>query len=111
MNQILREQFVRMYKQPILKEVRESFVQRYQGVAFPPIPGSLTPKTTEPQPRDSGQEQILLQGEDDIGSLITSTDIVGASLFEGDGKDKANPGSERELLDLDLVKQSKYFFA
>ena len=38
LNVILREQFVRLHSQPLLEELRESFVKRYPEVIFPEIP-------------------------------------------------------------------------
>ena len=38
MNRLLREEFVKLYSQPILENFLESLVIRYPGVSFPPIP-------------------------------------------------------------------------
>lgn len=38
MNASLREQFIELYSQPILEELRESLVMRFPNVTFPPVP-------------------------------------------------------------------------
>jgi DNA-directed RNA polymerase len=38
MNESLREQFVRLYSQPILEDLHESLSMRYPSVRFPPVP-------------------------------------------------------------------------
>eukprot|EP00743_Colponemidia_sp_Colp-15_P004738 GILK01005103.1.p1 GENE.GILK01005103.1~~GILK01005103.1.p1 ORF type:complete len:1028 (-),score=159.11 GILK01005103.1:222-3236(-) len=38
MNKVLREQFIHLHSQPLLEELRESFVQRFPDVDFPPLP-------------------------------------------------------------------------
>ena len=38
MNEMLRDQFVNLYSQPILEDFLESLVIRYPDVSFPPIP-------------------------------------------------------------------------
>lgn len=38
MNHLLREQFVKLYSQPILENFLESLVIRYPSLTFPPIP-------------------------------------------------------------------------
>ena len=38
MNQLLREQFVKLYSQPILENFLESLVIRYPDLSFPKIP-------------------------------------------------------------------------
>jgi len=38
MNEILRDQFIRLHSQPLLEELKESFERRFPGVVFPPIP-------------------------------------------------------------------------
>ena len=38
MNQMLREQFVKLYSQPILENFLESLVIRYPDLTFPKIP-------------------------------------------------------------------------
>ena len=38
MNESLRDQFISLYSQPILEDLRESFCVRYPGIVFPPLP-------------------------------------------------------------------------
>jgi DNA-directed RNA polymerase 1, mitochondrial len=38
MNELLRDQFVKLYSQPILENFLESLVIRYPDVSFPPVP-------------------------------------------------------------------------
>ena len=38
MSRVLREQFVRLYEEPILEQFRESLVLRYSMVKFPEVP-------------------------------------------------------------------------
>eukprot|EP00461_Guttulinopsis_vulgaris_P002282 UN02283 len=38
MNALLRDQFITLYSQPILEDLRESFVLRYPTAEFPPLP-------------------------------------------------------------------------
>ena len=38
MNEMLRDQFVNLYSQPILEDFLESLVIRYPDVSFPPMP-------------------------------------------------------------------------
>ena len=38
MNELLRDQFVKLYSQPILENFLESLQIRYPDVSFPPIP-------------------------------------------------------------------------
>jgi|JI6StandDraft_1071083.scaffolds.fasta_scaffold02813_19 DNA-directed RNA polymerase len=41
MNVILREQFIRLHKEPLLENLRESFQRRYPDKNFPPIPARV----------------------------------------------------------------------
>lgn len=38
MNELLRQQFVNLYSQPILENFLESLVIRYPGLSFPALP-------------------------------------------------------------------------
>ena len=38
MNDLLRQQFVKLYSQPILENFLESLVIRYPGLSFPKLP-------------------------------------------------------------------------
>eukprot|EP00596_Hydrurales_sp_CCMP1899_P000357 CAMPEP_0119048724 /NCGR_PEP_ID=MMETSP1177-20130426/60699_1 /TAXON_ID=2985 /ORGANISM="Ochromonas sp, Strain CCMP1899" /LENGTH=975 /DNA_ID=CAMNT_0007025033 /DNA_START=116 /DNA_END=3043 /DNA_ORIENTATION=+ len=42
MNEAVREQFVNLYTQPILENLRDSLVRRYPAVDFPPVPRTGT---------------------------------------------------------------------
>jgi len=38
MNEILREQFIRLHQEPLLENLRESFQRRFPHINFPPVP-------------------------------------------------------------------------
>ena len=38
MNRILREQFIKLYSQPLLEELRDSFIEQYPTAEIPPLP-------------------------------------------------------------------------
>lgn len=38
LNVLLRDQFVRLHSEPLLEDLRNSFMRRYPEAEFPPIP-------------------------------------------------------------------------